>query len=68
MISIEQYKCEFCHTVYKDKPMCIKCENSHVEPKAIIRCRYQPNCVDRTGYPDRITIQMSDGKSVDYKR
>lgn len=34
----------------------------------IVRCRYNPIGVDKTGYPRTVTIKMKDGKAIVYKR
>lgn len=68
MKKVEHYICEICGTEYADKEKAVNCEKGHHKPKNIKAERYQPITNDRTGYPDRIAVEMDDGKVVTYCR
>ena len=68
MKEIKLYQCSICHTQYKDKLTCQKCEKSHVIPKKVKDCRYIPFRNNEKGYPCQVHIEMEDGKVIIYKR
>ncbi len=43
-------------------------EKNHKIPRSIIGARHQPKSQNGTGYPITITVRMSDGQDVTYKR
>ncbi len=65
---IEKYRCEVCNTEYTDRKKAEACENCHKQPVKITDTRYLPIGQNRTGYPVSVTIKMSDGEEVIYKR
>lgn len=68
MKKIELFVCEHCGTQYATKEQCKLCESIHCPPKEIKSCRYIPYKSDKTGYPITVQIEMSDGRTVTYKR
>lgn len=68
MKKLEQFQCEFCHTIYREKSAAKECEKNHCSPIKILFCDYQAKGVNATGYPNRIDIEMSNGKIATYKR
>lgn len=68
MKTLEKYQCEICNTEYKDKYIAKKCENSHKKALEISDVRYLPLSQNGNGYPTTVTIKMSDGKQIIYKR
>lgn len=68
MKEIKLYKCDICETQYKSKEECKKCETSHIKPKEITGTRYLNVNENAKGYPLTVSIKMSDGKTVVYKR
>lgn len=67
MIELHLYQCETCGTQYKDKKECTKCEKSHIKPMKISGARYHAQ-KESNNYPDKVTITMADGHTIDYKR
>lgn len=68
MIEVSKYKCEVCGTEYNDKEKAKKCEMSHKLVVAIQQKHYVSHSVDSTGYPVKLSVKMTDGKTVTYKR
>ena len=68
MKRVDLYICEVCGTEYADKAQCKRCEKGHKEPKEITGIHHKPLTKDATGYPESIDVQMSDGKTVEYKK
>ena len=68
MKEIKRYACETCGTEFADKEKAKHCEKAHKYPKEVVRCRYNSIGVDVTGYPQTITVKMTDGKEILYKR
>lgn len=68
MKELKQYQCEYCHTLYTENLKCNKCESNHVQPIKIIQCHYHPFNVDKSGEPCSVFIEMSNGKTVRYKK
>lgn len=62
------WKCEICGTEYRDKGTCQKCESNHKKKGKIVKMRHQPYTNDRSGYPDKITVQFEDGVEKVYIR
>ena len=52
MKQIKRYVCETCGTEFAD----------------VVRCRYNSIRVNVTGYPQTITVKMTDGEEILYKR
>ena len=67
MIECKTYQCEFCKTQYKVKNECKMCEDNHIKPESIKRCKYHVE-KNSKNYPDTITVLMEDGKEIKYKR
>ena len=68
MKEVKHYICEICGTEYKEKMKCQKCEKSHIMPSEIVRCHHLSLTQNAKGYPDKVTIKMSDGLEVIYHR
>ena len=68
MKSVQKYQCEVCHTEYAKKEDAMRCEKNHKIPQAIVSARHSPKGQNGTGYPITITVRMSDGQEVIYKR
>lgn len=67
MKTIEQYKCEYCGTLYADRNECEACEKQHVYPKCIKAAQFRPRKVCAK-YPPHIVIEFEDGTIQDYER
>lgn len=61
------YQCEICNTQYKVKNECKMCEDNHIKPESIKRCKYHAE-KNSKNYPDTIVVLMKDGKEIKYKR
>lgn len=68
MKAVQKYQCEVCHTEYASDKAAQDCENSHKIPLAIVRVRHLAMAQNGTGYPVSVTVRMSDGKDITYKR
>lgn len=64
---LNQYKCEICGTVYADKAKCEECEAGHKKVKKITSKTYRSININKTGFPDKITVASEDGKEALYK-
>lgn len=67
MKAVQKYQCEFCHTEYATKEDAVSCEKNHKTPESM-EARYQPKAMNGSGYPVSVTVRMSDGKELVYKR
>lgn len=67
MKKVEQFKCDYCGTLYKDRSECAKCEDQHVTAVEIVVQRHFPAKV-HAKYPPRIDVKMSDGTVSVYER
>ena len=68
MKTLQKYQCEVCHTEYARKKDAEDCEKSHKIPLSIAGARHLARAQNGTGYPVAITVHMSDGKDITYKR
>ena len=68
MKELKLYQCEICGTRYKSKEECKKCETGHINPEEITGARYRGVNENAKGYPLTISIKMSDGQTIVYKR
>ncbi|WP_298594817.1 hypothetical protein [uncultured Mitsuokella sp.] len=68
MKKITRFACEICGTEFADSGKAKNCEKSHKSPKEFVRCRYNPIGIDASGYPQTITVKMSDREELLYKR
>jgi len=72
MKSISLYQCEICGNQYKFSSDAEACENFHIRPKGkepILYERYQPyHEQGASAYPHTITVVMSDGREIMYRR
>ena len=68
MKEVKLYTCEYCDTKYSDKNDAIRCETAHKTCVRILNESYLPIKADGSGYPQRIEVIMSNGKSVQYER
>ena len=67
MKRVEQFKCDYCGTLYKDKSECAKCEDQHVAAVEIVAQHHLPAKVSAK-YPQRIDVKMADGTGYVYER
>jgi len=65
---MQKFQCEVCHTEYAAKGDAIACEKNHKLVKAVEELRYLPKSQNGGGYPVSITVRMSDGERLIYKR
>lgn len=68
MKKVEHYVCDYCKTEYSEKLACERCEKNHKTAKKIVKCNYLSFGQNITGYPNRIQVEMSDGKIIEYNR
>jgi len=68
MKAVQEYQCEVCHTEYAKKEDAVSCEKNHKIPQSVAGARHLPKAQNGTGYPVTVTVLMSDGKEVTYKR
>ena len=64
------YQCGVCHTEYKYQRDAEICERYHVWPTShqLAGEYHKPYNQQGTGYPDKIIVEMQDGKKLEYKR
>ena len=65
---VQKFRCEVCHTEYAAEKAALEGEASHKLPLAIVNARHLSMGQNGTGYPVSITVRMSDGKDITYKR
>ncbi len=65
---MQKFQCEICRTEYATKKDAMACEKNHKLVKAVEELRYLPKSQDGKGYPVSITVRMSDGEKLIYKR
>lgn len=63
MTEVKNYICDICLATYLDPEAAKKCEESHLTPIKVGRMTFRPG--DK--YPDIIAVQMSDGKTLEYR-
>lgn len=68
MKAITRYQCEHCGTQYATEEAATNCEQSHKLPVSIIDARYSSIASDKTGYPYLICVEMTDSKTLAFKR
>ena len=68
MIKREFFQCEFCGTVYQVEENCVRCEGNHKRIVSTRAAKYLPLESDKSGYPTRVVVTMSDGKEMEYSR
>ena len=68
MKTVQKYQCEVCHTEYAAEKAVQECEASHKLPLSIVNVRHLSKGQNGTGYPVSVTVRMSDGQEVIYKR
>lgn len=68
MKPVQKYQCEVCHAEYVAEKVALECEASHKLPLSIVGVRHLPKGAGRDGYPVSVTVRMSDGKDITYKR
>ena len=68
MKTVQKYQCEVCHTEYAAEKAAQECEASHRLPLSIVNVRHLSKGQNGTGYPVSVTVRMSDGKDITYKR
>lgn len=66
MREMKLYQCEYCNTQYKNKTECEVCESNHIAPVRILSAKYHASKLK--DYPDTITVEMADGRTMKYKR
>ena len=67
MKTLSQFQCEICNTVYKSETECRNCEQCHQLPSQILLNKFNSYKNDGN-YPNYIEVQMTDGKTIKYKR
>lgn len=68
MKKVEHYICEVCGTEYNEKKKCTDCESGHHKPVGISSAKWVSIGNNRSGYPTRIYVKMSNGETVTYIR
>lgn len=68
MKEVKHYICEICGAEYNDESKAQVCEKGHKKPVEIVKAGYVSIDNNKTGYPIRITVKMSDGSEHTYKR
>jgi len=66
--AVKMYCCGVCHTVFNDADKALDCERSHKTPIKVTRARHLSKAQNGSGYPVTVTVRMSDGNDVVYKR
>lgn len=64
---VNQYRCEYCGTLYKSEELCKQCENQHRTPVKIANVEHRPMRVCAE-YPRSIQIEFDNGSVVSYER
>ena len=62
MKEVKLYECEICGTRFASESAAKDCEAAH--KKIVTKLRYHL----KESYPDRIIVEFSDNKCVEYKR
>ncbi len=65
---IQRYQCDVCNTEYANKMSAEACEKSHKKPVKIVGARYLSLAQNGSGFPVSVTLRMSNGEEVIYKR
>ena len=68
MKSLQLYVCEHCGTQYADKTECKRCEDSHKQAVEIHDMRFHACSFNEDGYPTKVELKMSDGKTIWYRK
>lgn len=68
MKAVQKYQCEVCGVEYAAEKAAQECEASHKLPLSIVKVRHLPKGSGRDGYPVTVTVRMSDGQDITYKR
>lgn len=68
MKKVEKYRCDYCNTEYKIKADCTECEANHKHSIEITAEKFLPFGMDKSGYPLTVSVKMSDGRTITYKR
>ena len=71
MKQITLFQCEICKTEYKFQKDAEACEKYHIKPccPPIIAEFYKPYNQQGVGpYPDKVILEMKDGKKLEYRR
>ena len=64
MKELNQYQCEICGIVYRDRLAAEKCESAHVLPQKITEHKFYKE----RKYPEYIMIEFEDGSVGRYQR
>lgn len=62
------YECEYCHTSYRDKDKAIECEKNHKHIKGILDIKYLAFKSDKSGIPNKISIEFDDGTKAWFEK
>lgn len=62
------FECELCHTQYAAKIDAQCCENNHKRVISIYAERFLSEKQDGSGYPIDVTLVMSNGEKIKYRR
>lgn len=71
MERVTYYRCGICRKVYDSESEAMDCEKYHICIKQIKSCNYLSLAQDMGtygSYPKIISVEMEDGKIVQYKR
>lgn len=68
MKEVKHYICDLCGTEYNCKNQAQRCEKNHKTPEKVFACRHISYSQNQAGYPQTITVTMSDGSNIVYKR
>ena len=71
MEKVTYYRCGVCRKIYDRKSEAMECEKYHTCIKQIESCNYLSLAEDMGtygSYPKIISVEMEDGKIVQYKR
>lgn len=66
MKSLQLYVCDICGTQYKDKEECKMCESGHMKAMKIHDMMFDACRKNVVNYPDKVQLEMSDGKKIWY--
>ena len=58
MKELSKYQCEYCHTEYREKTACERCEKNHKVKLKITKKVYQPYETCNSGTPCELTSSL----------
>ena len=63
---LEKYICDICNHEFGSQENCLKCEETHVLPKAKSSPKGIWNCKEK--YPHKLEVTFEDGETIRYRR